>query len=189
MPPHWIVHHEVRIFPKLRLPCHWASSDHGLYPEALSFEVTDRPRQRLRSGISQKRCCSSAQEFILGSSVGQRPLNSCPWPSTDYCKDSNQVRPALDLWRHQPKLSLYCALAPGQFLSLPRSQFENSFADSKCSLKVGSWIVKTVRFLHFRDYSMLLVLDHNPLLSYIYCSQKLQSNWRMQQFISCSGQK
>ena len=48
------------------------------YSEALSFEATDRPRQRPRSGISQKCCCSSAQEFILGSSVGQRPLNSCP---------------------------------------------------------------------------------------------------------------
>ena len=48
------------------------------YLEALSFEATDRPRQIPRSGISQKCCCSSAQEFILGSSVGQRPLNSCP---------------------------------------------------------------------------------------------------------------
>ena len=50
------------------------------YLEALSFEVTDRPRQRPRSGISQKCYCSSAQEFILGSSVGQDRLTLVPDP-------------------------------------------------------------------------------------------------------------
>ena len=94
------------------------------YLEALSFEVTDRPRQRPRSGISQKCCCPFAQEFILGSSVGQDRLTLVPDPPLITAR----VRTKSDqLWTCDGT-SRSCHFTVhwhrGSFFQLPRSQFE-----------------------------------------------------------------
>ena len=70
---------------------------------------------------------------------------------------------------------------------IPRNQIDCNNACRKMSLTSWQLNCETRNSLHFRDYSLFFVFDHNPNARFIQLLPKLNQNDELSSLMSCPG--